>query len=783
LYIKFIHLKLFMRKLFLPVICLLLSLLVIPKTTMAANDALVWENAYKAIVKIYTYNEDEYKYLSLAQTGSGVIVRSDGIFVTNEHVVTLRNQFDNELPVAYKVCLTESVDKEPDCSYSADLIAKDKDKDVAILKIRKIAVTAKDSFSYLIWSSDKRYKENDYVQAIGYPSSGGVTITGTGGTITGLLNKNLVDWIKTDALVSFGSSGGALVDTSGKLIGLTSAANSDVGYAISMSSLNDWVVSSIGSTPQMSSLQNRLNDFIIRQNNLTKIDVFNNVLPKISLTKQSNWEFFSEDENSFLTVDNEGQDGGFFFMEWYPTDTMAEPMLDIGVEVSELKTNCFSSGNVVVGGKSGRKMICPKDDGDQIFKYIVSSKNFMINGLYYYGKNKKDEAVVNTILKSLMISDEGNSFKEQRNYKHESAPKFDLSMPSGWSLIQLNSEKSLFSGQRSSSPKVSFLFDVEKLSEDMIRLSGQDYNKFIKNNDSEKNAIESNFFLKGVRYFENGDYKLNSSIAGVLFYKYKFKDESDGDKIKIYMADYRIRVGDKVVVAVFSYAGDDINVFEKELGDFEKNVLGNLHISGSTAKVVSSPTSQASANPVQARVVSGNLGRSLMGRIVLRVESNGEAWYVSPKTSKVHFLGRPEDAFQVMREQGVGIKNIDLEKIPVGLVGLAGEDSDEDGLPNMLEDAIGSDKNKKDTDGDGKGDKDELIANTSVTKIGVGRITDMSFANSQKGKIFIQVEGKGEAWYVNPVDGKRYFLGRPADAFGVMRFLGLGISNVNFEKL
>ena len=46
-----------------------------------------------------------------------------------------------------------------------------------------------------------------------------------------------------------------------------------------------------------------------------------------------------------------------------------------------------------------------------------------------------------------------------------------------------------------------------------------------------------------------------------------------------------------------------------------------------------------------------------------------------------------------------------------------------------------------------------------------------------KGKILLRVESKGEAWYVNPDDGKRYYMGRPQDAFELMRTLGLGITD------
>lgn len=62
-------------------------------------------------------------------------------------------------------------------------------------------------------------------------------------------------------------------------------------------------------------------------------------------------------------------------------------------------------------------------------------------------------------------------------------------------------------------------------------------------------------------------------------------------------------------------------------------------------------------------------------------------------------------------------------------------------------------------------------------------MVDDAFSKKQAGKIFLQVESKGEAWYINPLDNKRYFLGNAADAFSLMRQLGLGISNSNLEKI
>lgn len=170
--------------------------------------------------------------------------------------------------------------------------------------------------------------------------------------------------------------------------------------------------------------------------------------------------------------------------------------------------------------------------------------------------------------------------------------------------------------------------------------------------------------------------------------------------------------------------------------------------------------------------------KSLKGRILLQVEQNGEAWYVASDSEERTYMGRPKDAFSLMREIGVGISNIDIEKIQVGDKNLStGVDSDGDGLSDRLEDALGTDKDDTDTDGDGNSDKTEILAGYDPTSTDTGIMIDSTFASKQAGKILIQVEQNGEAWYVYPEDNKRYFLGLPSDAFNLMRQLGLGISD------
>mgnify|MGYP001609469435 CR=1 FL=1 len=85
--------------------------------------------------------------------------------------------------------------------------------------------------------------------------------------------------------------------------------------------------------------------------------------------------------------------------------------------------------------------------------------------------------------------------------------------------------------------------------------------------------------------------------------------------------------------------------------------------------------------------------------------------------------------------------------------------------------------------GDGFKDRDELAGGFSPTVKNKKINYDQAPAGRQKGKILLQVESRGQAWYVNPADGRRNFLSRPADAFNVMRRLGVGVANSDYAAL
>ncbi len=114
----------------------------------------------------------------------------------------------------------------------------------------------------------------------------------------------------------------------------------------------------------------------------------------------------------------------------------------------------------------------------------------------------------------------------------------------------------------------------------------------------------------------------------------------------------------------------------------------------------------------------------LSGKILIQVEANGEAWYLNPDNNERYFMGRPADAFKLMRELGLGISEENYNSFY------------NNGVPTKY-----------------------------------------------SGKILLRVENNGEAYYINPDTLNMHYLGRPTDAFKIMRELGLGITNTDLEKI
>lgn len=755
-------------------------------------NALTSQDAFKAIVKIYTIFENSDYSLEISQSGSGVIISSDGVILTNSHVISVEDSFSEEAPAAYKVCLSLNIAEEPDCKYSADLIAKDGDKDIALLKIRNISgLSNKSGFDFINRAGEDNFLSGDAVTALGYPSFGGDTITQTSGVISGTIEKNSISWIKTDTALSFGSSGGALVDESGILLGVVSqAARSllgSMGYVINITSINSWIDQNKDRAGQVSSLQSRADNFIKKQNSLKSENIFTNQIPDLSLTKPVDWEFEYGSENEISISDPE-EDQGISFT-WLNMGILMEGRMDVVVNDFRNAPLYISDEEIKISDIDSKKIIVDFLFSELAFIYVPVN-NYVLLIVYPIVEDLSPDKI-NSVLESVKIT-KNNNFQAIRNYQNNN-PYFTLSVGSDWVINEKNSQANPVEVYTYNNQYAEISFEINKLSSSLQKMSKTDYLKYVKTNDSNISDIESFFNMEKELVLESATYKINNELNGELFYKYKFNNK-ETDETMIYLAVYRIIDNDKELIITLNYGEANEKNFNSVLKSFESEVLANLSFGREIEKDIIEiieemeiipdpiPTIQPKLN-LEVKNLNQN-SQKLLDKILLEVEKNGEAWYLSPSNNKAYFLGRPDDAFGVMRGQGIGITDANLGQIPIGLSNLSGLDTDGDGLPDLLEDAIGTDKNKLDTDGDGYDDKTEIEAGYDPKRGGGAKLNiNNIFVEKQKGKIFLAVERNGEAWYANPADGKRYFLGRPTDAFNVMRNLGLGISNKDFESL
>ncbi len=154
-------------------------------------------------------------------SGSGVIISDDGYIVTNNHVVA----------GADKVTVTMSNRK----TYTAKVIAADPAYDLAVVKIDAT------NLPFLLYGNSRDTKIGQWVLAIGYPLYLDATVTagiisaksrylGLNHDKTGGQKLAVESFLQTDAAVNPGNSGGALINTSGQLIGINSAIASPTGY-------------------------------------------------------------------------------------------------------------------------------------------------------------------------------------------------------------------------------------------------------------------------------------------------------------------------------------------------------------------------------------------------------------------------------------------------------------------------------------------------------------------------------------------------------------------------
>ena len=173
-------------------------------------------------------------------SGSGIIISEDGYILTNNHIVnTSSSESYYEVSDATKVSVTLFNDET---EYEAKIIGKDEQTDLAVIKIDKTGLSKAE------FADSDSIKVGEFAMAVGNPL--GMQSSITCGVISAV-NREVTDsdgkkftLIQTDAAINSGNSGGALVNSEGKVIGINTLKLSGtgiegMGFAIPINSTTD----------------------------------------------------------------------------------------------------------------------------------------------------------------------------------------------------------------------------------------------------------------------------------------------------------------------------------------------------------------------------------------------------------------------------------------------------------------------------------------------------------------------------------------------------------------
>jgi len=191
----------------------------------------------RSTVKLYALDD----YFNVISMGSGTIVSNNGYILTNFHCVGENGRlYNSDGYVA--IALTDDIKKNIQPQYIAQYRSGVEKLDLAVVKIiadlnwNQLNPADLNLMPAKIADSDM-VELGEEISILGYPGVGGETITYTAGRVSGFIdedNDSIIDWIKTDAVVNHGNSGGTAINKNGEMIGVPTAkwvgADNDVMF-------------------------------------------------------------------------------------------------------------------------------------------------------------------------------------------------------------------------------------------------------------------------------------------------------------------------------------------------------------------------------------------------------------------------------------------------------------------------------------------------------------------------------------------------------------------------
>jgi S1-C subfamily serine protease len=172
-------------------------------------------------------------------SGSGTLLSREGYFLTNYHVVK-----DTRVQL---ILFSKDPRKSPEKYFFTKIVSRENNLDLAVLQIvSPIEGVSMDDLTPIRLGTSSSLKIDDEIHIYGYPGVGGDTITSSRGVISGFW-EDPPYWIKTDAIISSGNSGGGAFNLKGEFIGVPTAGavdprmGSQIGMIMPVDSIKKYI--------------------------------------------------------------------------------------------------------------------------------------------------------------------------------------------------------------------------------------------------------------------------------------------------------------------------------------------------------------------------------------------------------------------------------------------------------------------------------------------------------------------------------------------------------------
>ncbi|MDD5015219.1 MAG: serine protease [Atribacterota bacterium] len=653
--------------------------------------------------------DDNYIY-----SGSGTLISSKGVIITNKHVVT-----DVNGQIIQYCFIGESNGVNKDADFSKRYISETKyystssDLDVAILYILN---SGSEQFDYINMfdSNLSTLTTNSKVEALGYPAYNDGKLTQTMGKFVSKGEGYFKNYFEATTYINSGNSGGSTF-TNDNFNGIpTLKVENSIGvqyYFLSIDSIKNWLINSLGS--------DYVSDILGYKPTIEK--------PQINLPPDYNPPYQDRYLILFYGVDN-GVD------------------IYMGNRYGDVTQALYEFNQIRFGWEEN----CSQDT------CIKDSESNIVGYYYYFGSNPTaNPRVDGKYITSYSLMKPSLTMG---NYGHN-----EVELPE---IFKLNEgEKKYFilqavDGNGNISDNIfnfEYIYEPEKF-KDIESFTIKNYNNSLigildypTNQEIAvcqtaglcKGKVELGYVINTILTNQNVLYlypNYGYNIDGLVYYISYGDDRWWADKARV-----GVSTNNKYIKINNIASKGIINVFIKPYSNSLNSFFGKHHSltinykSNLSSRVVPSNSTLIGgswmSSPNWAKLTffetDETLVNILKGYILLQTESAGEAWYVNPTDGKRYYMKDGATAYQMMRNFSLGITNANLAKIP--------QEGGKNSYPSLV--------------------------------------------NSLKGKILLQVEASGEAWYVNPKNGYRYYMKDGAAAYSLMRFYSLGITNNDLSKI